>query len=347
MKSKKSVEGSVTDPFSLDDIPEKILGPTHKKRLENDGEIDMWSICARDPTEIKEITQMDKDEADALVRYCREHLIACGKIQKDFRSARDIYESRKTIMRISSGSPTFDKFLNGGFESQATTELFGKFSSGKTQACFTATAMALTVPKSSVIFIDTEGTFRPERIVDVLKGRGIIKTDEEAEPYLDRIIVARAHNTGHQIFIVKHGLEETIRELKETNPVTLVVMDSLMALFKAEMIGQSYLARRQQSIGSMYHKLGRLAETYNFAVIVTNHLIAGVGMFEQDHASGGNTVAHTSTYRISMRKNKKGVIVRMVDSPQDPEYECSIDISELGMVENEKREKPKETGDEE
>jgi DNA repair protein RadA len=252
---------------------------------------------------------------------------------REFQTAREIYERRKDIERISSGCSKFDKNFSGGFESQATTEIYGEFGCGKTQICHTASVMAQMKKEEgglegSVIYIDTEGTFRPERIKEIAKARGVKNPDS----VLDNIIHARAWSYAHQIFLITEGLEEQIRKLKNTErPVKLVVLDSLMALFRAELTGQGYLARRQQFVNRMYHLLGRLAETYNFVCIVTNQMVASTEMFGRDSASGGNVVAHTSTYRLSVRKTSKGIICRFVDSPMHPELEIVAKLGEKGF----------------
>lgn len=330
---------NAVNAFSLDDFPEKMLGPTYRKRLEDAGIIDMYGLCAHGSMEVHVVTQMTLDDADKLVRYAKDHLIGSGKMASDFCTALDLYVRRQKLERISSGSDKFDKFLTGGFETQATTELFGEFSSGKTQICHTASVICQRPIsdgglEGQVIYVDTEGTFRPERIIDIAVARKFAKSRKDAEKYLENIEVAHAKTYSHQMWIVSEGIEDMIHKLSaENKKVKLVIVDSLMSLFRSEYVGQGWLARRQQAVNTMYHLLGRLAETYNFAVIVTNQMVASLNQFSpQAKAAGGNIVAHTSTYRISLRKNAKGIVARMEDSPMHESSEIVLELSEAGIV---------------
>ena len=182
-----------------------------------------------------------------------------------------------------------------------------------------------------VLYIDTENTFRPERIVSIAQAH-----EMDPEKVLDRIIVARAYNSAHQTLI----LEEAGPVIQENN-IRLIVVDSAVGLFRAEYLGRGTLSNRQQKLNHFVHMLSRIAETYNCAAIATNQVMASPDVFFGDPTRpiGGNVVAHTSTYRIYFKKSGKKRIARMVDSPHHPEEEVIFALGEAGVMDLEDAEK--------
>ena len=154
--------------------------------------------------------------------------------------------------------------------------------------------------------------------------------------FLDRIIVARAYNSAHQILI----LEEAGAIIEENN-IKLIVADSAVGLFRAEYLGRGTLSVRQQKLNHFVHLLSRIAETYNCAALATNQVMASPDVFFGDPVRpvGGNVVAHTSTYRIYFKKSGKKRIARMVDSPHHPEEEVIFALGEAGVVDPEEVDK--------
>jgi len=211
-----------------------------------------------------------------------------------------------------------------------------EFGCGKTQFAHT---MSVMVQKSKeeggleggVLYIDTEGTFRPERIVQIAQAH-----DMDPEKVLDNIIVARAYNSAHQVLI----LEEAGTIIEENN-VKLIVADSAVGLFRAEYLGRGTLSVRQQKLNHFVHLLVRIAETYDCAAIATNQVMASPDVFFGDPTRpiGGNVVAHTSTYRIYFKKSGKKRIARMVDSPHHPEEEVIFALGEAGIIDPEESDK--------
>jgi len=175
----------------------------------------------------------------------------------------------------------------------------------------------------SAIYVDTEGTFRPERIYEIARARGL-----DPEEVLKRITVARAYNSAHQELIVRE-----MGRIIEPNGVKIVLLDSAVAHYRAEFLGRGTLAERQQRLNRFMHQLLRTAEVYNVAVVVTNQVQAAPDTFFGDPSrpTGGHVVAHTSTYRIYLRKTGRNRIARMVDSPYHPERDAVFVLNEKGI----------------
>jgi DNA repair protein RadA len=176
---------------------------------------------------------------------------------------------------------------------------------------------------SGAVYIDTEGTFRPERIAEIAESRGL-----DSEKVLSKITVARAYNSAHQELIVKE-----LGKVIEPNKLKLVILDSAVAHYRAEFLGRGTLSERQQRLNRFMHQLLRTAEIYNIAVVVTNQVQAAPDSFFGDptRPTGGHVVAHTSTYRIYLRKAAKNRIARMVDSPYHPERDAVFCLDEKGV----------------
>ncbi|MEK6827978.1 MAG: DNA repair and recombination protein RadA, partial [Nanoarchaeota archaeon] len=221
----------------------------------------------------------------------------------------------------------FDSLLGGGLETGAIIECFGEFGSGKTQLGHALAVNCQSVEKDAVaVYIDTENTFRPERIIQLAKGAGL-----DEEQVLKNIKVARAYNSDHQMLLAEK-VEDLIK--KQGLNVKLVVVDSLTAHFRAEFIGRGTLADRQQKLNKHMHILMKLADMHNLCVYVTNQVMAKPDMFFGDptQAIGGHIVAHASTFRVYLRKGKKGTrVAKLVDSPSQPEGEIGFYLDESGI----------------
>ncbi|MEK6944233.1 MAG: DNA repair and recombination protein RadA, partial [Thermoproteota archaeon] len=314
------------DELRLDSL--EGVGPVTTKKLTDAGIHNIMDLLVRGPVEVSEITGMDKETAEKIVNKARQQLVEEGLIAKDFVSATEIYKRRQDIGKISTGTNCLDLLFDGGVETQALTEVYGEFGSGKTQFCHT---MCVNVQKpkeqggqeGGVLYIDTENTFRPERIVSIAKANGM-----DPEKVLDRIIVARAYNSAHQILI----LEEAGPIIKENN-IKLIVADSAVGLFRVEYLGRGTLSERQQRLNKFVHLLVRTAETYNCAAIATNQVMSSPDVFFGDPTRpiGGHIIAHTSTYRVYFKKSGKKRIARMVDSPHHPEQEVIFTLTEAGV----------------
>ena len=320
------------------------VGPVTSKKLVDAGIHNIMDLLVRGPVDVSEITGMDIEAAVKLVNKARQQLVEDGKLEKDFVSATVLYKRRQDIGKISTGTTALDMLFDGGIETQAITEVYGEFGSGKTQFCHT---MCVNVQKpkdqggldGGALYIDTEGTFRPERIVTIAKLKGL-----DPEKVLERIIVAKAYNSSHQELIM-----EEVGPIIEENKIKLIVVDSAVGLFRAEYLGRGTLSVRQQRLNRFMHLLARTAETYNVAAIATNQVMASPDTFFGDPTRpvGGNVVAHTSTYRVYFKKSGKKRIARMVDSPHHPEQEVLFILTESGIADPEEEPKKKKKEDSE
>jgi DNA repair protein RadA len=297
------------------------VGPATAEKLKESGFDSIMAIAVTTPGMIVEASGVTESVARKIINAARE-LLDMG-----FESGLDVLEKRKSVIKISTACKALDNLLGGGFETGAITEAFGEFGSGKTQIGHVLSVNTIKqFPDSVVVYIDTENTFRPERIVQLAEGAGL-----EPEKVLKQIKVARAYNSDHQLLLAER-VEDLIT--KEGMNVKLVVVDSLTAHFRAEFIGRGTLADRQQKINKHMHNLLKLADLHNVCVYVTNQVMAKPDMFFGDptQAIGGHIVAHASTFRIYLRKGKKGTrVAKLIDSPNLVDGECTFQVETSGL----------------
>jgi DNA repair protein RadA len=253
---------------------------------------------------------------------------ARDSMKMGFETGIEILKKRELVVKISTGSQNFDTLMGGGFETNAITECFGEFGSGKTQIGHILAVNALKEDSTAtVVYIDTENTFRPERITQLAEGAGI--TPEDA---LSRIMVARAYNSDHQMLLAEK-VDSLITE--QGKNVKLVVIDSLTSHFRAEYIGRGTLAERQQKLNRHMHALAKIASSHNICVYVTNQVMAKPDQFFGDPTAsiGGHIVAHASTFRIYLRKGRKGSrVAKLIDAPNLADGECCFEVTSPGLV---------------
>ncbi len=307
----------------ISDLPG--IGAATLEKLEVAGYADLMSIAVATPAELIGATEMSEATAKKVIAIARANL------EMNFESGEELLIKRSKVIRISTGSKELDALMGGGFETGAITECYGQYGSGKSQIAHTlAVRCQLPIDQGGangmVIFIDTESTFRPERIVQISQGLKL-----NPETVLKNIKIARAFNSDHQMLLAEK-VEDLIK--KQELPIRLVIVDSLTAHFRAEFIGRGTLADRQQKINKHMHALMKVADKYNVAIYVTNQVMAKPDTFFGDptEAIGGHIVAHNSTYRLYLRRGKKGSrVAKMVDSPNMPEAEAVFMVEEKGV----------------
>ena len=305
----------------IEDLPG--IGTQAAEKLISAGYKTIESIAVAYPAELIDIAGLGEGTATKAIRAARDAL------EMGFEEATQIAERRKLVGKITTGSKEMDTLIGGGIETGSITEIYGKFASGKTQVCFqTAVTVQLAVEKGGLgggcLWIDSENSFRPERIMAIAKELKI-----KPEEALKNILVARSYNSDHQSLLAEKAAEM----IKEKN-VKLVIVDSLTSQFRAEFIGRGQLSDRQQKLNKHMHILMKLAEMNNIAVLVTNQVMQNPGILFGDPTTpiGGDIVAHNSKTRVYLRKSKEEKrIAKLVDSPSLPDGEAIFKVTESGI----------------
>lgn len=307
------------EKMSIQDLPG--VGAATAEKLEQAGYRDLLSVAVATLGELVEVAGVSETVARKMINAARDSM------KMGFETGVEVLKRRGLVSKISTGTESFDAMMGGGFETGAITECFGEFGCGKTQIGHLLCVNTLKEdPEAHAVYIDTENTFRPERIQQLAAGAGM-----DAEDVLNRIMVARAYNSDHQMLLAEK-VESLLTE--QGKKVRLVVVDSLTSHFRAEFIGRGTLAERQQKLNRHMHALSKIANTHNLCVYVTNQVMAKPDQFFGDptQAIGGHIVAHASTFRIYLRKGKKGTrVAKLIDSPNLPDSEIVFEVQEGGL----------------
>jgi len=324
-----TASGEFFDKISRDDakeIPIKTLpgvGPATSHKLKEAGLTTIRSIALSSVRDLVDNAEIGEKTASKLIKMCQE------QVGLTFSTADTLYTERLGLERITTGSDNLDELFGGGIETGAITELFGEYRTGKTQIAHQLCVL-VQLPRerggleANAAYIDTEGTFRPERIVEMAE-----RFEVDPKEVLGNITVGRAYTSDHQV-----NLSRDISAIARDKNIRLLVVDSLTSHFRAEYIGRGTLATRQQKLNQHIHFLLKLAEMHHVALLVTNQVMARPDFFFGDPTApiGGHIVAHSCTTRVYLRKSKQTKrVARIVDSPNLPEVEAIFEILADGI----------------
>ncbi|MWV63586.1 DNA repair and recombination protein RadA [Halorubrum sp. JWXQ-INN 858] len=335
----------------LEDLPG--VGPATADKLVENGFESYQSIAVASPGEMSNTADIGESSAADIINAARKAADVGG-----FETGATVLERRQEIGKLSWQIDEVDDLLGGGIETQSITEVYGEFGSGKSQVTH---QMSVNVQLSKenggldggCIFVDSEDTFRPERIDDMVRGlddeilademerreiEGTPASEEAMEElvaaFLDQIHVAKAFNSNHQILLAEKAKELAGEQEEGEWPIRIVCVDSLTAHFRAEYVGRGELADRQQKLNKHLHDLMRIGDLFNTAILVTNQVASNPDSYFGDptQAIGGNILGHASTFRMYLRKSKGDKrIVRLIDAPNLPDGEAVMRVQGAGL----------------
>ncbi len=298
---------------------------TYLSKLHSAGYQSIESIAVSSPEQLEEIEGVGPETSKKIIEEARK--IACELL--DFSSAKELNKKKKQRLHLTTGCSGLDEIMCGGIETQAITEIFGEFGCGKSQIAHQLAVLCqLPIEKKGLdgkcVFIDTEGTFRPDRIEQIAKANKL-----NVDEVLNNIFIAKAWNSGLQILLV-----DKAEELVKNNNVKLIIVDSLTNRFRSEYVGRGKLAERQQKLAAHLARLHKLADVYNVAVVFTNQVMSKPDVFFGDPTQpiGGHVLAHSSTHRFYLRKSKAGKkLCKVYDSPILPQGDAYYKITPEGI----------------
>lgn len=260
-------------------------------------------------------------------------LEAAKVVPLGFTTASEFHSRRSELICLTTGSKQLDTLLGGGIETGSITEVFGEFRTGKSQLCHTL-SVTCQLPidmgggEGKCLYIDTEGTFRPNRLVSIAERYGLNPND-----CLDNVAYARAYNAEHQLQLLTLA-----SQMMAESRFSLLIVDSIMSLYRTDYAGRGELSARQTHVAKFMRTLQRLADEFGIAVLITNQVVAQVdgmsSVYNPDPKKpiGGNIIAHSSTTRLSFKKGRGETrICKIYDSPCLPESDCVFAIYEDGI----------------
>ncbi|GEQ71336.1 hypothetical protein JCM33374_g5018 [Metschnikowia sp. JCM 33374] len=325
----------LSGPLLIDQLVGNGISLSDINKLKAEGYHTVESVAYAPKKALLTVKGISESKADRLIQESFK-LVPMG-----FTTASEFHSRRSEIICLTTGSRQLDTLLGGGMETGSITEVFGEFRTGKSQLCHTL-AITCQLPvdmgggEGKCLYIDTEGTFRPARLVSIAKRYGL-----NPQETLDNVAYARAYNTDHQFQL----LNQAAGMMSDTR-FSLLIVDSIMSLYRTDYSGRGELAARQMHVAKYMRTLQRLADEFGIAVVITNQVVAQVdgmaNMFNSNAKKpiGGNIIAHNSTTRLFFQKGKSEQrICKIYDSPCLPESECVFAIyedgvSDLRVVEN-------------
>ncbi|GLC39242.1 DNA repair protein RAD51 A [Pleodorina starrii] len=332
MEHQGMVEGQeeMTGPMLVEVLQQHGVAAADIKKLKEGGVHTVEHLAHAPKKQLSEIKGLSEAKIDKM------QAVAFKIIPMGFTTAAIVAEQRKEVINVTTGCKELDSILEGGIETGSITEIYGEYRCGKTQLCHTL-CVTCQLPvdmgggEGKAMYIDTEGTFRPQRLIQIAEKYGL-----SAEDVLNNVAYARAHNTEHQMRL----LQDAASMLADSR-FALLIVDSATALYRTEYNGRGELSVRQIHLGRFLRALQGIADEYGVAVVVTNQVVAanldgaGGGMFAgpQVKPIGGNIMAHATTTRLSLRKGRgDNRVVKIIASPSLPEREAQFSIAAEGVT---------------
>jgi len=328
MQRQQEGEEEVEDggPILVSKLEQHGISANDIKKLTESGFFTVESLAYTPKKALLAIKGISEAKADKILSEVIK-LVPMG-----FTTATEFHQKRSEIIQITSGSKEFDKLLQGGIETGSITEIFGEFRTGKTQLCHQL-CVTCQLPvdcggaEGKAMYVDTEGTFRPERLLAVAERYGL-----NGQEVLDNVAYARAYNSDHQTQLLIHA-----SAMMSESRYAVLIVDSATALYRTDYSGRGELSARQMHLARFLRTLLRICDEFGVAVVITNQVVAqvdGASMFQSDPKKpiGGNIMAHASTTRLYLRKGRGETrICKIYDSPCLPEAEAMFAINADGI----------------
>jgi DNA repair protein RadA len=229
-------------------------------------------------------------------------------------------EIARGLGKLSTGSAGLDTLLGGGYEEGKITEVFGPSNSGKTQLAIQATVMAAARGWKSV-YVDTESTFRPERLAQMAQSR-----DLEAEAALESVYSLRARDVEAQSQVLRRMTDDP-----RVSSAKLVVVDTVTKNFTLEFPGRERTGRRQGALGAYLNRIAVDAYLHRRVVLLTNRVAAiTVAGMSKDVNVGGLTLGRFVSKSIRLRR-ESSYISASLEYPKDAGPPTRCRLSEKGV----------------
>ncbi|CAI0401945.1 unnamed protein product, partial [Linum tenue] len=314
-------------PIPVELLQESGIASIDVKKLKEAGLCTVESVAYSPRKELLQIKGISEAKVDKIIEAVSK-LVPLG-----FTSASELHVQKLNLVQITSGSRELDKILEGGIETGSITELYGEFRSGKTQLCHTL-CVTCQLPfdqgggEGKAMYIDAEGTFRPQRLLQIAERYGLNGAD-----VLENVAYARAYNTDHQSRLLLSAASMMVE-----SRFALMIVDSATALYRTDFSGRGELSARQMHLAKFLRSLQKMADEFGVAVVITNQVVAqvdGSAIFAgpQIKPIGGNIMAHASTTRLALRKGRgEERICKVISSPCLAEAEARFQISPEGVT---------------
>lgn len=321
-----------SNPFALDKI--EGIGPTRKKRLEEGGIKYLQDMCMVSPQSLARTTGLDEPECEKIWLKTREKLEEMKVIRPSEMTVLEELKYEKEIPRLSTKCLAIDSLFGGGIPQETSTEVFGKFGTGKTQFILTLCVEAMH-EGYNIIVVDCENTFKITRLLEIAVAKGYIIGEEEPDKFLSKM---KKYNCSNS-FETRSVLENLTGYVLENN-VKLIVVDGVIGQIRKEFEGRGELSDRQQYLKPFMERLGSMPVFLKCWVVFSNQVLESAEnnpYVDPVRPVGGNVVGHEATYRLYL-KNSGSVTIwtaRMWDSPEHARKDVKFVLNAKGVDDNE------------
>jgi len=221
-------------------------------------------------------------------------------------------------IRITSGSEVIDKLLDGGYENDILTTIYGPAGSGKTTMALMC-SIGVVKEGKKVIFIDTEGGFSADRFMQLSKN---------SDELLKNILILKPMNFKEQMKTL-HNLSKKINER-----IGLVVIDTISMLYRAEVSATQDVKQVNNELGLQIAWLVEIARKYKIPVLATNQVYADFDNKDKVKMVGGDILRYSSKCLIELvnyLNKRKAVLIKHRSLPE--KKSVIFDIVEEGFKE--------------
>jgi len=336
MKIKTFSKELVENPRGnkMDTLEERLVGVQKStiKKLIDGGYETLQSIISVDAEKLSEDTKITVGTCEKIIDRAKDAYILTASM-----SAQDLYLREKNEKRLSTGSKNLDRLMGGGLRSGVLTQFFGKNGSGKTQVCFSLCVTAQMAQEDggldgAVMYLDTEGSFRSARLTQIAEGQGY--DEEQVNKIRENVHVYSVTSHEQQMDIIKR-----LDSLTKDKNIKLIIIDSVISLFRAEYIGREMLSERQQMLANHLGDLKTFARKNDIVVVVTNQAQddpSGFAFGDSFKPTGGNIVNHTTNYSVMLKKGMGTKrIAKLIKSPDLETGETMFHILGKGVTDTE------------
>ena len=224
----------------------------------------------------------------------------------------------KEESKISTGSSVIDWLLEGGYEKDVITTIYGPAGSGKSNMCMVC--LARNTDKK-IIFIDTEGSFSVARLKQLT---------DEYENVLKNVIVLKPTNFDEQ--------KKVFEKLKTlvSNKIGLIIVDSVAMLYRLETGKTKDIFKVNRALGAQLADLIQIARKFKIPILVTNQVYSDFEDKNKINMVGGDILKYTSKCLIELKKEgnfKKAILRKHRSLPDGKEVLFKIVDSGIEEVE--------------
>jgi DNA repair protein RadB len=220
-------------------------------------------------------------------------------------------------MKVSTGSLILDKLLEGGYEKDIITTIYGPAGSGKTLLCLLS-LIKIAESSKKIIYIDTEGGFSIERLKQL---------SPEYKTILDKIVFLRP--TSFQ------GQKGAFEKLKEAvnNKIGMIIIDTIAMLYRLELGKSNDVYEVNRELGKQLGCLSEIARKKKIPVLVANQVYADFNKKDKVNIVGGDLLKYSSKCLMELQITPSGnrrVILKKHRSIS-AEKEATFKIIEKGI----------------